>query len=949
MLKQFWTMIRTIPIVLIFFLIHFGLQAQMTVKGKVTDTLGTSLQSASVFLLDDLDSTLLDFVRSEEDGSFLFKNVSRRNYILKLNYIGYLPRQIAIGKEQKEIDLGAIQLSQISKELFEVVIKEAKAPLSIKGDTIEYDASTFKVPPGSSVEELLRKLPGLEVDAEGGLKSEGKDIKRVTVDGKRFFGGDPKAATKNLPAEGVKKVQIFTDASEEQLASGSKANADKAMNIELKESFKKGGFGKVTAGVGTEETAEIKANYNKFNKKEQFSFIGVANNTGRNGLGWNDYQDFKGSNSFNWDDSDDFGFGSSGRYRYFYSDDGESEDDENLGEQFWGGNASGFPKKLSGGVNYNYDHKKSNLSTSYFYSFNNLLTNSFRKNQYLIPDRPYSVNDTTLRDRTKMNHAVSLRYEFKIDSMNTIVAIANTDIGQAETEQEAHSLTNTESLQQRNAVNQFTLNNSDVVKWNSSVIYRKKFKKKGRKFSLSGGYNGLSLDKTYDLKSGFAYYWENPIRDSLFNINQNTPTINDRKILKSSALFVEPIAGKFFLQTFYNFNHRIEDNNRNVYDLPDLSTRVFNDSLSRSNDQTAQLNRVGSSIRYSHEGINLSIGVAVQEMALRGKYFSGTNKVADDLNKNFQNIIPHLSFDFNLKRNQNVSVEYNGSVNELNLKDLQAITDYTSPRFIRKGNPNLTPEFNHNASVRFNKFNSATFTNIYAGVNYTYTENKIVRRQNTDLLNITTSEPINYKFANSIWANLGYGFPIIKNKYTLNFSYNYSYNQNFLLINQSEGTSKTNGHGGGIRLNITPNDNFSCFVNTNIRFNSVQYVDLAFNNQELINQNHSIDLNYKFPKNIFLNSNFKLNVYSNDQFDNNQNVPLLNLSVYKVFLKDQKGELRLSAYDLFNQNIGLNQSAYGNTITESRTETLARYVMLSFTYNMRGIKTSLKKNNNFWE
>ena len=128
----------------------------MTVKGKVTDTLGTSLQSASVFLLDDLDSTLLDFVRSEEDGSFLFKNVSRRNYILKLNYIGYLPRQIAIGKEQKEIDLGAIQLSQISKELFEVVIKEAKAPLSIKGDTIEYDASTFKVPPGSSVEELLR-------------------------------------------------------------------------------------------------------------------------------------------------------------------------------------------------------------------------------------------------------------------------------------------------------------------------------------------------------------------------------------------------------------------------------------------------------------------------------------------------------------------------------------------------------------------------------------------------------------------------------------------------------------------------------------------------------------------------------------------------------------------------------------------------------------------------
>lgn len=186
------------------------------IRGHVADTSGEALGLASVMLLDPSDSTLIEYSQADDQGKFNFKNLERRNYLLKINYVSYIPYQKLIKVADRIHDLGNIQMTPISKELYEVVIKAAKAPMLIKGDTIEYDASTFKVPEGSTVEDLLRKLPGIEVDAQGAITAEGKNVNRVTVDGKNFFGGDPKAATKNLPAEGIAKVQVFSDLTEEQ-------------------------------------------------------------------------------------------------------------------------------------------------------------------------------------------------------------------------------------------------------------------------------------------------------------------------------------------------------------------------------------------------------------------------------------------------------------------------------------------------------------------------------------------------------------------------------------------------------------------------------------------------------------------------------------------------------------------------------------------------------------
>lgn len=293
--------------------------ARVTIKGVATDTLANELAYATVMLLNPVDTTLVSFTRSDDKGTFSFKGIKNTPYLLKITYVGYLPFQKHLNISENEInDLGALMIKPISSELMEVVIKTAKAPLRIHGDTIEYDATTFKVPPGSTVEDLLRRLPGIELDADGNIKAQGKDVNKVYVDGKTFFSDDPKAATKNLGAETISKVQVFNEKSEQARLTGvDDGKKDKVMNLELKEEFKKGSFGKVSVAAGTDDRLAGRGNYNKFNEKEQLSFIAYGNNINQTGVNWEDYGEFKGQNTFGNQDNGDFGFGQSGG-RFFH-------------------------------------------------------------------------------------------------------------------------------------------------------------------------------------------------------------------------------------------------------------------------------------------------------------------------------------------------------------------------------------------------------------------------------------------------------------------------------------------------------------------------------------------------------------------------------------------------------------------------------------------------------
>jgi len=283
---------------LAFLLFAFSAKAQFTITGMLKDTINEPIPSATVMLLSVKDSTLVNFTTSDSKGNFAFRNIRKANYILKISHFTYMPQAFFIEpQEEKEINLGLIVLKPIAHFLMEIVIREAKAPIFIKGDTVEYDASTFKVPPGSTVEDLLRRLPGIDVDVDGNISTMGKDVKTVYVDGKAFFGNNPKTVTQNLDAAAISKVQVFTEKSEQEkitgIADGSK---EKVMNLELKDEYKKGYFGKASAGYGWGSGAPhrwvAKGNFNWFTDKQQLSFIGYGNNLNQSNMDWNDRSEF---------------------------------------------------------------------------------------------------------------------------------------------------------------------------------------------------------------------------------------------------------------------------------------------------------------------------------------------------------------------------------------------------------------------------------------------------------------------------------------------------------------------------------------------------------------------------------------------------------------------------------------------------------------------------------
>jgi len=607
-------------------LLIFGLVSQLVlaqtparyqIQGSAVDTSSAGLASATVMLLQRKDSSLVNFTRTDTKGAFVLRGVKRGEYLLKISYVGYIPfnKDIEFG-DNPTIDVGALKLKPITKELFEVVIKAARAPLSIKGDTIEYNAASFKVPPGSTVEDLLRKLPGVQIDQDGNVVAQGQQVKKVTVDGKRFFGDDPKMATKNLPAEAVSKVQIFNDKSEQSKLTGLEdGKKEKTVNLELKEGFKKGGFGKVTAGAGLDGNsgrgarAELKGNYNKFDDKNQFSLIGLTNNTNQTGMSWDDYQDFRGSGSFNsWNDNGDFGFGGGGGRFFFYSDD----NDGGLNIPVGGGRGQGYSNNIAGGANYNFNTKKTKLNSSYYYNSTRQVIDATRSRENFLQNGSFRSNEESSQINFVGNHRLAFRYEQTLDSMNTIVFSNNSRLNVGDTRlssfQQLFRNTNVKS-------NETTINNKtnvDKFEMANTVIYRLKFKKKkGRNFAASASYGYTQNDGIADQNSLNLLYSSTNANDFIRRVlNLNNETESRTTEIKSSLLFVEPLSKRIFWESFLNLSRRNNFVDRNAFDLgKESGRRIGVDSLSTYFKNDITYTRIGSALRYSFKGLNFSGGI----------------------------------------------------------------------------------------------------------------------------------------------------------------------------------------------------------------------------------------------------------------------------------------------------------------------------------------------------
>ncbi|HSF55107.1 MAG TPA: outer membrane beta-barrel protein [Algoriphagus sp.] len=926
--------------------ITFASQAQskLTIRGTVKDTTNVPLDYTSVLLLSPKDSALVAYTLTNKAGEYQFKNVDRQPLLIKATYMGYLPIQKELVLPETDVlEVEEIRLMPILQELYEVVVKAAKAPLMMRGDTLEYDASKFKVPPGATLEELLRKLPGIQIDKDGNIVAQGQQVQKVTVDGRRFFGGNTKMATQNLNAESISKLQLFDDKSEQSKLTGVEDGVkEKTLNVELKEEAKKGGFGKISAAGGTDERWTANASYNKFDKVNQFSVIGYGNNVNQSGLSWDDLQEFRGSSAFQFGDTGDFGFNGSGGMNYISFSGGDNE--ESFEIPFNNLN-SGFSNNQAIGVNYNYLKGKKDFSSNYFYSRSDQILESVNsRTNFLQDNTSFTSTDQSVQNNIAGHHRLNLRFQNELDSTNTITINAKGRLSTLST-----SLLSHQELISNSIVQSQLDRNNQSDKWSGAfqgtAIYRHKFKKNGRNFAASISDTWSKADQD-GIQKAVAEMMDSTDPNTYFqSLDQVIQALNGSNLIKSSLLYVEPIKNIFFWETFYNFSQSTSETNRQVYDVERSDIRELNPDLSRFFDNKITYNRFGSSFRYANKGSNLSVGLAASDYRLNGQFsvIEGS-EILGRVDKNYLNFTPNVSYWKTMKGNKRINASYAMGVTPPSIADLQPYKDISNPLYIREGNPDLEPEVSHSFNTGYNMYDPATFINFQFSLNSTFYESQVVQNQSIDPETfVTTYKAGNVSGGQRYFSYVGFGFPIVKTKINAYLTANPSYTKSLALINSIETETNTFSHNVGLNLDLTPIEWLSLYAGTSFRLSKTKYEQNPSQNQDIVNLSAYTNMNVKLPKDFYFDMKFNYNRFENESFGFNQEVPILNAFIYKLIGEAKKWEVRLSAYDIFKQNQTISQYAGQNFVSTGRIETLSRYFLLGVTYNMRGVEVKNRR------
>ena len=560
------------------------------ISGTVTDTAKAPLLGATIVVLQAEDSILKSFALSDKEGNFAIKRVAAGDYILQITFIGYqkVSQPFSIEAGQSTWDAGTFILEPEILTADEVSIEADRTPILMKGDTIQYNADAFKTQPNAVVEDLLKKLPGVEVERDGTVKAQGETVQKVLVDGKEFFGNDPKMATKNLPADAVDNVQVFDKKSEMAEFTGvDDGNEQKTINLELKDDKKQGVFGNITAGYGTDNRYESRLNVNRFNDKLQFSAIGMANNTNRQGFSIGDYINLMGGMS-------NLMSGGGGSFSL-------SLNTEEVGIPLENGLNNGFINTGAGGINFNYDlGKNTSLSTSYFF---NRIANTQEKEisrWNFLNDREYFSTEESDAFSKNLGHRVNLVFKHDIDSAQQLVIKSNVGYNDASAENEYLRMNfNPESALENKAQSE-THSTAKKLDLRSNLIYRLRFRKKGRSFSTN-----LSLSTADDYRNALLeslneFRLDQPSESFSTEILQKQNQQNDQFNYGLSATYTEPLGNKKYLALNFSHQNYSDEILREVYDR-NLSSEVLNNELSYHYQRGYIYNRGGLNIKINSD------------------------------------------------------------------------------------------------------------------------------------------------------------------------------------------------------------------------------------------------------------------------------------------------------------------------------------------------------------
>jgi len=869
-----------------------------TVKGKLIDSIAKQpLKDATISILDAKDSTAEVYALSKEDGSFEIKDVANGSYIILFSFQGYKPiyKNLILTKDKNIVDFGSIWMIVAPKVLDEVIVTSTP-PITVKKDTLEFNAASFKTKPNAVVEDLLKKLPGVVVDKDGNVNAQGENVQRIFVDGKRFFGNDPKLATKNLPPDMVDKIQIYDAQSDQSAFSGfDDGERTKTINIITRKDKRKGLFGRGIASAGDQERYDGSISLNYFNGDRKLTFLSQANNVNKQGFTAQDG-------------------GGSGRSR------------------------AGITTTKAVGLNYSdIWNKKTEFSGSYFY--NNLATDRDARSFTEFFNSRDSTSNFSNRvinnNRLSENHRFNFNIEHKFDSMNSLIIRPDISIQKGNNINETESYTTVGTVFGKNDIRQNEISqktNSSSNSFNGSInaIFRHRFKAKGHSFSVAvtAGKGDNSSDGTNFTTSKFYIP-----RDSINIANQVYNTSGKNNSFNTNFSYTFPIVQNHLIELSYNYNERFSNSDRNTFSFDSLTNEYsfLVDSLTNYFENKNTSNRATIGYRIQGEKFNFGIANGVQFSTLKSE---NTSK-GTFFNRNFTNFYPTANFVYNFARRKNLRINYNGRTNQPSVTELQPVPDNSNQTNIVTGNPNLGQEFIHSLRIIYTSVNQQTGKNVSLFVSGNLTNNKIVS-STTQLANgnqTTTFENRNGVFG--INGNFNYGFQLKHPKSNLNFVTTASFNKDVSLINDA--INYTYNTRFGERINWTMNLNEQLDLNFAASYNYTisRYSIRKQNNRNAYTRSLSIEPTYTFKGGWILSTDFDYSYNGGLTSGYNVSLPLWSASFAKQLFKDKSGELKFSIFDILNQNISVSRTVTNNFVRDEQNTILQRYFLISFTYNLR--------------
>lgn len=893
---------------LICFAIFCNAQQHFAIKGSVTDTMATyKLANTSVTIINQKDSTLVRYSRANADGHFSINNLKAGKFILLLTYPGYADyiEEFALDSSNSVKDFGSVDLILKSTLLEGVIIRGKVAAIKINGDTTEYNAGSYLIKPNSKVEDLLKQLPGIQVDKDGKITAQGQTVNKVLVDGEEFFGDDPTLVTKNLRGDMVDKVQLYDKKSDQSTFTGiDDGEKTKTINIKLKEDKKNGYFGKLSAAGGTKEFYETQAMVNIFKNKEKIAAYGTFGNTGALGLSWQDASKYSSQE---------------GGVVFL---DGAGIADFGGGSEMFSGNydGRGIPSTSSGGLHYEnkWNGNKYGLNTNYKLGTINVRGTSNDLSINNLPEGTQTNNSDRYFDNNLFRHKLDASLDIQLDSSSTLrVKMDGTSKNGTSLENFDSYALRSDSTQINKSHRRITNDGNDKI-FNIDAIWNKKFSKLGRTLSVNIKQAITNNESDGFLNSQNEFFNESNEMERVEKIDQYKTNKSLNNTFTSNFVYTEPLYKSLSAVFSYGININNATSDRRSFNQDGSGAYTILDEEFSNNFELDQVSNTGGlMLNYKKGKSNVNFGTKLSNVNFN-QYDVLTDK---HYKRKFTNWNPQVNYSYLPSKQSFVQINYNGRMTQPGISQIQPVRVNTNPLYEILGNPDLEPSFTNSFNMFYSSYKTLTGQRLFLHGSFSFTNNVITNNTETDAGGKTISQTINLSDKTPIDFNFTASSNRSILKTNLGLEASISGSTNYNISNQNLNTAKRMSYGIGPSLSKYT-DKFSFYMSLKPTYNT---------NSSTLQKNINNDgwgASGMFETEANLPGKIQLNVSGNYQYTgktqaigNSLSRLILDASISKPFFKDESLRLAFSGKDLLNQNVGFNRSVNNNIINQNSYST----------------------------